>query len=136
LAPAPELKVTPETKGLTGLDSYFWIADPPEPITATASIPGLTVVAEARPVEFVWSFGDGSDKVTHDPGRPWTRARPGTVSHLYETKGKYDISVEVIWEARWAVLGGSWTSLGYFSTSDEEPYEVQEMIAMLVSARR
>jgi PKD domain len=135
LAPTPELEISPGHTGLTGLDSYFWLADPPETITATAAVPGLTVVAEARPVEFVWDFGDGNDKVTHDAGRPWTRRRPGSISHLYETKGDYDVGVEVIWEARWAVAGGGWTSLGYFSNSDSRPYPVQEMIAMLVRAR-
>ena len=135
MAPTPQLEIAPGRKGLTGLDSYFWLADPPETITATASVPGLTVIAEARPVEFVWDFGDGTDKVTNEPGRPWTWGRPGSISHLYETKGNYQVGVEVIWEARWAVVGGSWTSLGYFSNADSRPYPVQEMIAMLVRPR-
>jgi hypothetical protein len=132
LAPAPQLEIAPSRVGLTGLDSYFWLAEEPEPISATAQVPGLRVVAEARPVQYVWSFGDGTDKVTSHPGRPWTEERPGDIAHLYESRGRYEVGVEVVWEARWQVTGGPWQSLGFFSTSDSESYPVRQMVALLV----
>lgn len=133
LAPEPQLAVAPGEIGLTGLDSYFWLAEPPTAISATAGVPGLTVTATAVPVEFRWDFGDGHDKVTSSSGRRWTRNSDGNISHLYEKKGIYDISVEVIWAASYRINGGAATSLGYFSTSDARSYPVREMVAVLTA---
>lgn len=135
LAPEPELRVAPARVGLTGLPSYFWLAREPEPITAQASAGGVVVTAEARPVEFVWDFGDGGEKVTSHSGRRWSPRRAGSIAHLYETKGRYGLTIDVIWEARWRVGGGSWQSLGYFSNSDARLYPVREVVAALVVPR-
>lgn len=132
LAPQPELDVAPATMGLTGLPSYFWVDSRPSLVTARASAGPLTVTAEARPARYLWDFGDGATKTTAHPGTPWTKTRPGDIAHLYETKGRYDVSVEIVWAARWRVSGGAWRDLGYFSTSGSRPYPVREIIAMLV----
>lgn len=132
LAPEPKLEIAPARVGLTGLESYFWIAEPPRPISATASVPGLTVTARAVPTQFVWDFGEGTGEVTSTAGRPWTRRRPGNISHLYEAKGRYGVAVEVIWSASYQVNGGGWVGIGNFSTADARPYPVREMVALLV----
>jgi hypothetical protein len=131
LAPAPDLDMAPRRIGLTGLPTYVWDDDPPPPVVATASAGGITVTAEARVTHYRWDFGDDVDLST-DSGRPWTRERPGTIDHTYETKGFYDVAVEAIWAARWRIGGGAWQSLGYFSTSDSRRYPVQEVVSRLV----
>jgi len=136
LAPSPVIEVAPEQTGLTGLDSFFWLAEAPGPITATAGVSGLSVTAEARPVEYVWDFGDGREQVTTDPGRPWTRASDGSISHLYETKGSYDLGVEIVWRARWRADDGPWQELGMFSNSAGQAYSVKEVVSVLVSTER
>ncbi|CAN5289393.1 hypothetical protein BH20ACT22_BH20ACT22_00260 [soil metagenome] len=136
LAPSPVIQVAPEQTGLTGLDSFFWLADAPGPITATAGVSGLTVTAEARPAEYVWDFGDGQEKVTTEPGRPWTKTSEGSISHLYETKGSYDLGVEIIWRARWRADDGPWQELGMFSNSAGQAYSVKEVVSVLVSTER
>ena len=130
----PNLQIAPGRVGLTGLDSFFW-TDEPRAIHVTASVPGLTVAAEARPVQYVWDFGDGARKTTTGPGRPWSRRQPGTIAHLYERRGSYEVRVEVIWQARWRVGGGEWQPLGYFSTSDAVDYPVRQIVALLVKPR-
>lgn len=136
LAELPQLEFAPSRVGLTGLTSYFWLAEEPPTVSATAAVPGLSVTAEASPVRYIWRFGDGADLVTAGPGRPWTKHKPGTVGHLYEVKGDYDLTVEVVYEARWRINGGPWEPLGYFSNADSEPYRVQELIAVLTRSRR
>ena len=136
LAPSPVIEVAPEQTGLTGLDSYFWLAEAPGPITATAGVSGLSVTAEARPVEYVWDFGDGREQVTTDPGRPWTKTSDGSISHLYETKGSYDLGVEIIWRAHWRADDGPWQELGTFSNSAGQPYPVKEVVSVLVPTDR
>ena len=135
LAPDPEIEIAPGRIGLTGLDSFFWAGNDLRPVSATASAGPLTVRAEARPVRFLWDFGDGATEGTTHPGRPWSPAAPGDVAHLYETKGRYDVGLEVIWAARWRTNDGPWRDLGYFSTSASEPYRVRGMVAVLVRDR-
>ena len=132
LAPSPRLDIAPSRLGLTGLDSYFWLAEPLRPITATAGVPGLTVTARAVPTRYVWNFGDGTDAVTAGPGTEWTRRRPGSISHLYETKGSYVVAVSVIWQASFSVNGGPWSGIGSFTTTDSRRYRVQEVVPVLV----
>ncbi|MDQ4024336.1 MAG: PKD domain-containing protein, partial [Actinomycetota bacterium] len=105
------------------------------PVSATAEAGPLTVTAEARPVRYLWDFGDGTELGTTRPGRPWTQARPGDVSHLYEAKGRYEVGAEVVWAARWRTNGGPWRDLGYFTTESSAGYPVREMVAVLVRRR-
>lgn len=135
IAPRPELRLAPGRRGLTGLPSYFWLARRPRRIEASATAGGVVVTAQARPVQYVWTYGDGSDEATRRSGRRWTRKRNGTISHTYETKGRYRLVVEVIWHARWRIAGGAWRSLGYFSNSDSRAYRVRSVIPVLVRSR-
>jgi PKD domain len=135
LAPNPNLAISPARVGLTGLRSYFWLDEPPQPITATASAGGLTVIAEARPASYVWTFGDDRSKTTVRPGRPWTKRRPGNISHMYETRGRYVLSIEILWSARWRTTTGSWNDLGTFTTSESRDYPVREARTRLVRSR-
>ena len=135
LAPRPQLRFAPGRRGLTGLPSYFWLGEPPEPIVARAGVGGLTVTAQARPVQYIWNYGDGQDKATRRPGRRWTKKRPGSIHHTYEAKARYAVTVEVIWQARWRIGTGAWQSLGYFTNSSTRTYRVRSIAPVLVRAR-
>jgi hypothetical protein len=134
LAPQPRLAIAPGRIGLTGLESYLWLAEPVSPVAATASVPGLRVVAEAAPDHYLWRFEPGADLMTDHPGRPWTETRPGNIGHTYETKGRYDVSVEVVWRARWRIGSGAWRELGFFSTVDSRRYPVREIVPVLTQS--
>lgn len=135
LAPDPELEVAPSRIGLTGLRSFFWLATPPRPIVATATAGGTAVTAVAAPAEFLWDFGDGGTRSTQGAGKAWRPHRTGSIGHMYQTAGRYDLSVEILWQARWRVGTGPWQALGTFSTADSRPYPVREIIAWLVRQR-
>ncbi len=130
LAPGVSIATAPRA-AMTGLPTFLWLDPPPEPISAAASIPGLTVEARAEPTSFMWDLGDGSSMTTESPGRPWTRRSDGDVRHTYERRGRYILSVTVFWEASWRVDGGPWMSLGSFRTSGEREQRVRQMIAIL-----
>ena len=135
LAPRPRLRFAPARRGLTGLPSFFWLADRPRPIEARAGVRGLTVTAQARPIQFVWDHGDGTDQAPRGPGRRWTKERPGTIRHTYEGKDRYTFEVEVIWQARWRLGTGAWRHLGYFSNSSTRTYTVRSLISVLIKPR-
>ncbi|MGI8773876.1 MAG: PKD domain-containing protein [Actinomycetota bacterium] len=136
LADRPQLTAAPRGVGLTGLPSYFWLASEPRPVVATASAGGMTVTAEARPVQYGWDFGDGNRRTTGYPGRAWSPRRPGNIAHMYESRGLRTVAVIVMWEARWRVNGGPWQPLGYFSNSDALDYPVRQVRSVLVRSRR
>ena len=131
----PRLEIAPNRVGLTGLRSFFWLERAPAPVTASASVPGLVVTAEAHPVRYTWSFGEGRSRSTPHSGRAWSKRRPGNVPHMYERRGRYRVGVAVLWEARWKLGAGAWEHLGYFSNEDSRLYRVRQMVAMLTRAR-
>jgi hypothetical protein len=135
LAAAPRIEIAPEKVGLAGLESYFWV-EPPDPVRAAAGAGGVTVIAEARPVQYVWSFGDRSGVVTAHPGvAPPTLGGRGTpITHTYETDGARAVTVEQIWEARWRSRSGNWQRLGFFSQTAVRVYPVRAIVALLVRA--
>ena len=95
----------------------------------------MVVTAYAAPERFTWDFGEGAAITTDHIGRAWTPRRAGSVGHLYETRGTYRVRVEVLWRAIWRVGDGPWQHLGYFTNSDEQPYPVRQMVAMLTRRR-
>ena len=132
LAPSPNVKIAPARIGLTGLPTFFWVT-PPDPITATAGVRGVSVTATAAPSHYIWSFGDGAEITTDEPGLPWTKRRSGSIEHTYETKGRYEITATIVWSASWSLNGGPPQSLGTFTTSDSAEYPVREVIAFLMA---
>lgn len=131
VAERPDLRIAPSRIGLTGLRSFFWLDHAPPTVWATASVPGVVVTAQAEPVTYGWSFGEGPARTTEDIGRAWSRRAPGSISHTYEGRGRYRVSVEVIWQARWRIGSGRWMHLGYFSNSTERRYPVRQLVGRL-----
>jgi hypothetical protein len=54
---------------------------------------------------------------------------------MYQTAGRYDLGIDVLWSAQWRAGTGPWQPLGTFSTSDSRPYAVREVIAWLARRR-
>ena len=136
LASRPQLALAPSRIGLTGLRTFVWLDAEPQTIEAAAEVPGVIVRAQAIPTSYAWDFGDGTRTGTEHHGRPWTRRRPGNVGHVYETRGRYEVTATVVYVARWNVNGGPWQPLGYFTTSDSQPYPVRPVEARLARTRR
>ena len=130
LVAAPELGIAPSEIGLTGLETYVWV-ERPAPVAVSAAAGATTVDARAFATQYLWDWGDGDDTLTYEPGTPWSRYREGSIGHLYETRGRYELSVEVVWEAQWRIDGGAWQALGFFSLSDSVDYPVRQVQARL-----
>lgn len=131
VAEPPDLRIAPGRIGLTGLKTYFWLDHEPPRVWATASVPGVLVTAEAYPIRYGWTFDEDARRTTTDIGRAWSRRAPGTISHMYERRGTYQVSVDVIWQARWRIGAGVWMHLGYFSNGQARDYPVRQMVSRL-----
>jgi hypothetical protein len=72
--------------GLTGADSWFWLAPGPRREVLSISLRGERVSVSADP-SVEWRFGDGA-ALFGGPGRPYAPGAPpaDAIRHLYETR--------------------------------------------------
>lgn len=109
--------------------------------SATASVPGVSVTATARPVQVTWSMGDGGSVVCKGPGTAW---RPGTdpmasspdCGYTYRRSsagaagGRFTVAVTVSWVVTWVGAGQAGTIPG-LSTTGTVRVAVQESQAVI-----
>ncbi|MFG1902461.1 hypothetical protein [Micromonospora carbonacea] len=109
--------------------------------SATASVPGVSVTATARPVKASWSMGDGVTVTCGGPGTPWASGTdPAKASpdcgHVYRRSsagspgGRFVVTVTVTWEVSWAGAGQSGTVPG-LTTTGQVQTRVQESQAVV-----
>jgi hypothetical protein len=92
----------------------MWTAVTPTtwgPVTATASVPGLSVTATGRAQRIVWSMGDGSSVTCTGPGTSYTPSLGGrgspTCGHVYQRssaaqpQATYPITATTTWQVTW-----------------------------------
>ena len=81
------IRTSPQTAGLTGALSWFWLDAAPRTEELAVSLAGERVTVRAEPNAIEWRFGDGVE-LAGGPGRPYRAGPPlaGAVLHLYETR--------------------------------------------------
>lgn len=95
---------------------------------STASVPGLSVTATARPVRAVWSMGNGATVTCAGPGTVWTPAQDAAAaspdcgytyrhSSASAAGGAWTVSVTVTWAVSWAGGGTSGTEADLMTTA-------------------
>ena len=106
------MHVSPDGRGLTGLESWFWVSGYSGPVRDVVDELGLRVEVEAVPAAVRWDFGDGS------PVQPGTlgSAAPtrSDVVHTYERRSRatpMGIRASVRLDVRYRVDGEPWQAL-------------------------
>jgi hypothetical protein len=126
--PAVVIKMNPPGDQLVNLPVWLTL-DPAswKPQSATASVPGVSVIATARPAKATWSMGDGTTVTCTGPGTAWTPSTdPAKASpdcgHVYRRSsanapnGRYTVAVTVTWDVTWAGAGQSGSIPGLATT--------------------
>lgn len=125
--PSPKIVSSPEGIQLVHLPTWLWLeGDSWSSQSATASVPGLSVTAQAVPVQAVWSLGDGTELTCQGAGTPWTNGMESLETspdcgHTYSrssahaANGEYEVSVTVSWSVTWSGGGESGTVPGMTS---------------------
>lgn len=152
LAPG-EIKTSPTREGLTGAQSWFWLAPAPTRQSLSISLAGETVNVTAEPT-VEWRFGDGT-AVAGGPGVPYQAdaAASDAITHVYDTRclpgdqghdpyvlascgqGGYSVEALVVWRVSYSATGpvaGSGV-LPTRTTETSASYPVSESRAFLVS---
>lgn len=111
--PSPRTNPAIDQRQLPGIDTWMWVdAADWQPVTATASIPGLSASVTATPTSVRWDMGDGAPPVVCDgPGTPYDPDRPpadqsSACTHRYQDRGAYPASATVHWELTWSSTDG------------------------------
>ena len=117
-------------RGLTGLESWFWIAGTDgAPITLSRTDFGISVDLEVRLVGVAWDFGDGAHV---DAGLGKAYPARSDVAHTFETTGARTVSAAFRFAARYRVDGADWIDLGPVPRSISQAYDVVEVRSLLV----
>jgi hypothetical protein len=131
LLPA-QVRVRPDTRGVTGIPSLFWVDGyDGAPIRETLTAFGITVTVEAALRDVVWDFGDGTPPVHAGLGEAWPRR--SSVRHNYADRspvGGYPVTVRVTLDPTYSVDGGASVSLTPIVLTFTRPYEVREVQAV------
>lgn len=117
--PTPSLVLSPTGRQLVNLPTWLavtgWTAQ-----SATATVPGLSATATARPTTVSWSLGDGATLSCDGPGTVFTSgddpsAASPTCGHTYRRSSTgqpgavYTVTATVHWSVSWTSGGGSGT---------------------------
>lgn len=118
--PSPAIAVSPAGDQLVHLPTWLWLSGGWGPVSATASVPGVSVTATARPSRVVWSMGEGSTVTCAGAGTPF---RPGSdpeapspdCGHTYRVSSAgqpaqvFPVTATVYWTVTWSGAGRSGT---------------------------
>ncbi len=127
--PSPRIEASPVGEQLVYLPTWLWLGrEAWGAVSATASVPGVSVTAVARPESVVWSMGDGSTVTCTGPGTPYSSsADPESPSpdcgYTYRTSSAgvpgeaYAVSATVEWTVSWSGAGQSGVFPGLATTS-------------------
>jgi hypothetical protein len=114
--PAPTIAANPAGDQLVNLPTWMWLSSGWGQMSATASVPGVSVTAVATPTSVSWSMGDGSTVTCTGAGTPF---RPGTdpkapspdCGHTYHASSAsqagqaFPVTATVHWTVTWAGAG-------------------------------
>ena len=135
--PAPRIKANPAGDQLVSLPTWLWLDRSSwGDVSATASVPGVSVTAVAKPTSVTWSMGDGSSVTCTGPGSPFpTGGAPRSASpdcgHTYTTSSAgqradaFPVTATVKWTVTWSGAGQGGT-LPDMTTSASAAFRVAE----------
>ncbi len=115
--PSPRIVSNPAGTQLVRLPTWLWLERGSWGTrSATASVPGVSVTAVARPTSVSWSMGDGAEFTCAGPGTPFPaggnpRAASPDCGHTYHRSSArapgatFAVSATVHWTVTWSGAG-------------------------------
>ncbi|GLZ30881.1 ATP/GTP-binding protein [Lentzea sp. NBRC 105346] len=119
--PAPKIKANPAGDQLVSLPTWLWLDRSSwGDVSATASVPGVSVTAFARPTSVTWSMGDGGSVTCTSPGSPFPaggdpKSASPDCGYTYKTSSAgqradaFPVTATVNWTVTWSGAGQSGT---------------------------
>lgn len=108
----PAVELSPPHGGtqLVGVPVWVWSTNH-EPVSATASIPGLSATLTATPGDVQVDLGDGTGFTCSGAGIPYDesasyKGQHSDCSGAYDEHGRYTLTVTVVWSLTWVATNG------------------------------
>ncbi|WP_394617379.1 hypothetical protein JNUCC0626_48615 [Lentzea sp. JNUCC 0626] len=126
--PTPTINASPSGTQLVQLPTWLWLSGGWATAEETASVPGVSVTATARPTSVMWSMGDGNSVHCNGPGTSYAtgtdpKASSPDCGHTYrrtsasEPGQAFAASATVRWTVTWSGAGQSGTFPDLTTTS-------------------
>jgi hypothetical protein len=104
--PTQMIRTSPGTDAMVAIPTWFWVDGVPvEGVSATASVPGINVVATATPGGVNYDFGDQTTKQCAGSGTPYAPGASSDCTHDYQRAGNYTITATILWTGSYTVNG-------------------------------
>ncbi|GAB3365907.1 hypothetical protein H5411_16630 [Amycolatopsis echigonensis] len=143
--PSPTIAANPRRDQLVALPTWLWLSSGWDQQSATASVPGVSVTAVAKPTSLVWSMGDGSKVTCGSGGTPFPakgdpKAASPDCGHTYRTSSAgqpnnaYPVTATVHWAVSWSGAGQSGT-FPDMTTTGNAAFRVAESQALNTGGR-
>jgi hypothetical protein len=105
--PSLQVQVQPAGRTLVNFETNFYAE--PEAFERQLTLLGQGVEVRAEPVEFAWTFGDGTTDATDSPGAPYPELE---ITHAYtDADVTVEPSVDVTYAAEFRVGDGEWQDI-------------------------
>ena len=131
--PGVGLDVRPASRGVTGIESYFWVNGyGGDEVRETVSDLGMTVTVTARLAGVEWDFGDGTRRQASGLGEAWPER--SSVRHTYRDPSPdgrpFEVKATVILQPRWSLDGDDQGDLDPIEIEFTRRYDVDEVQAV------
>jgi hypothetical protein len=114
--PTPAIAANPAGEQLVNLPTWLLLSSGWVRVSATASVPGVSVTAVATPTSVSWSMGDGSTVTCTGAGTPFQPSKDPKASspdcgHTYRTSSAsqpsqaFPVVATVHWTVTWSGAG-------------------------------
>lgn len=134
--PSPTVAASPSAEQLVNLPTWLWLSNGWQEVSATASVPGISVTAVAKPTSVAWSMGDGGAVKCDGPGTPFSagsdpKSSSPSCGYTYKTSSvgqrgeAFPVTVTVNWTVVWSGAGQSGT-FPNMTTSASAAFRVAE----------
>lgn len=144
--PQPDIAASPRTDQLVNLPTWLWLDGGWDEVSTTASVPGVSITATARPRSVTWSMGDGGSVTCTGPGTPFRtgtnpRASSPDCGHTYRHSSAarpghaFAVSATVHWAVGWSG-GGQSDTFPDLTTTSATRFRVAESQALNVPPAR
>jgi hypothetical protein len=119
--PQPRIAASPTGDQLVNLPTWLWLSEGWRQVSASASVPGVSVTAVAQPTSVEWSTGDGSTVTCTGAGTPFRagitdpRSPSPDCGHTYRVSSAnqpgqaFPVTATVRWTVTWSGAGQSGT---------------------------
>lgn len=133
--PAPEFEHNPDATGpfdtLVNMDTWFWLSDPTQDGSVTASAGANSVTVDATLSDVVFSATNAGAVPCAGTGVEWGPGASSDCTLAFERAGAADVTADTQWTLAWSFNGTPQGAVDPLSASFSQPVTVAESQALV-----